>query len=67
MSFVGDYTVKADSKGRIAIPSAFRKLLEKDEGERFVFRKDVFQNCLVLIPIKEWEVQVFVLRKKLND
>ncbi|MFB6340752.1 division/cell wall cluster transcriptional repressor MraZ [Saccharicrinis sp. FJH62] len=67
MSFVGDYTVKADSKGRIAVPSAFRKLLERDEGERFVFRKDVFQNCLVLIPIKEWEVQVAVLRKKLND
>jgi MraZ protein len=67
MLFVGDYTVKADSKGRIAIPSAFRKLMENDEATRFVFRKDIFQDCLVLIPMAEWEVQVEVIRKKLND
>lgn len=67
MSFVGDYTVKADAKGRIAIPSAFRKLLENQAGERFVFRRDIFQNCLVLIPFAEWELQVEVLRKRLNE
>ena len=67
MSFVGDYTVKADAKGRIAIPSAFRKMMAGSIGERFVFRKDIFQNCLVLMPIQEWEKQVALLRKKLND
>ena len=59
--------VKADSKGRIAIPSVFRKVLSRDECTRLVLRKDIYQHCLVLIPEKEWEEQVAVLRKKLND
>lgn len=67
MSFVGDYTVKADVKGRVAIPSAFRKLLEKEEGERFVFQKDVFLNCLNLYPLAIWEERVSELKQKLNN
>lgn len=67
MSFVGDYTVKADVKGRVAIPSAFRKLLENEVGERFVFQKDVFQNCMNLYPIKIWENKVAELKRKLNN
>lgn len=67
MSLVGDYQVKADSKGRIAVPSAFRKqLVALGEGE-FVLRKDIFQNCLVLYPRTEWDKQVEYLRVKLND
>ncbi len=67
MSFVGDYMVKADSKGRIAIPAVFRKVLSREECTRLVLRKDIYQHCLVLIPEKEWENQVAVLRQKLND
>lgn len=67
MSFVGDYTVKADTKGRVAIPSAFRKQLDGESQGRFVLRKDVFQNCLVLYPMKEWDHQVELLRLRLND
>ena len=67
MSLVGDYQVKADSKGRIAVPSAFRKqLVASGEGE-FVLRKDIFQNCLVLYPRAEWDKKVEYLRVTLNE
>lgn len=67
MSFVGDHNVKADAKGRVAVPSAFRKQFVSAEQGRFVLRKDIFQNCLVLYPVTEWNRQVDLLRTKLND
>lgn len=67
MSLVGDYQVKADLKGRIVVPSSFRKQLLASDATEFVLRKDIFQNCLVLYPRKEWDEQVEYLRTKLND
>lgn len=67
MSLVGDYQVKADLKGRIAVPASFRKQLLASEAVEFVLRKDIFQNCLVLYPRQEWDAQVEYLRTRLND
>lgn len=67
MSLVGDYQVKADAKGRIAVPSTFRKQLVALGEDEFVLRKDIFQNCLVLYPKSEWDKQVSYLREKLNE
>ena len=66
MSFVGNYTVKSDAKNRIAIPAAFRKLLAEQEEKRFIIQKDIFQNCLILYPMSEWQIQIERLRKSLN-
>ncbi len=59
--------MKADAKGRVAVPSAFRKQFVSDGAVRFVIRKDIYQNCLVLYPEAEWNRKVDELRKRLND
>lgn len=66
MSFVGNHTVKTDAKNRIAIPAPFRKLLTESEETGFILQKDIFQNCLTLYPISEWNIQVEQLRTSLN-
>ena len=33
---------------------------------RFVVKKDIFEQCLVLYPIEEWERQNAIIRSKIN-
>ncbi|NOZ47487.1 MAG: division/cell wall cluster transcriptional repressor MraZ [Chlorobi bacterium] len=65
-SFIGDYNCKADAKGRILFPSAFKRQMASSANERFVIKKDLFEKCLVLYPIDEWERQNKIIRSKIN-
>lgn len=47
--FLGNIEAKTDAKGRVFIPAGFRKQLQAASEERLVLRKDVFQDCLVLL------------------
>lgn len=33
---------------------------------RFVVKKDIFENCLVIFPYDEWQKQVELIRSRLN-
>ena len=65
-TFIGDYTCKVDVKGRIILPAAFKKQMPADAQDHFVVRKDIFENCLVLFAIEDWNRQLAKIRKKLN-
>ena len=52
ITFIGEYTCKVDAKGRIMLPSAFKKQLPAAAQEKFVVKRDVFENCLVMYPIQ---------------
>jgi len=65
-SFIGDYLVKIDSKGRALLPSAFKKQMPVTAGDRFVVKKDIYEKCLILYTMDEWERQNEILRSKLN-
>lgn len=65
-TFIGDYTCKVDVKGRIILPVAFKKQMPADAQDHFVVRKDIFENCLVLYAIEDWNRQLEKFRKKLN-
>lgn len=65
-TFVGDFPCRVDAKGRIMLPSVFKKQLSASAQDRFVVRKDVFDKCLVLYPSDEWDRQVKILRSRLN-
>ena len=65
-TFIGDYTCKVDVKGRIILPAAFKKQMPADAQDHFVVRKDIFENCLVLYAIEDWNRQLVKIRKKLN-
>ena len=66
MRFLGNIEGKVDSKGRVFLPSAFRKALACGDGDAMVLRKDVFQDCLVLYPEAVWNEQMDSLRLRLN-
>lgn len=66
MRFLGKTEAKLDIKGRVFLPSSFRKELQSFEVERLVLRKDVFNDCLVVYPENIWNRQMDALRKRLN-
>ncbi len=53
--FIGTYECKADTKGRIMIPVALKKQLAAQMQDGFVLKRAVFNRCLELYPLKEWE------------
>ena len=61
MRFLGKTEAKLDIKGRVFLPSSFRKELQSFEVERLVLRKDVFNDCLVVYPENIWNRQMDAL------
>ena len=70
---IGTYECKVDVKGRILIPSAFKKQLSPVINKGFVLKRAVFQSCLELYPIAQWEELISKInslnrfKKKNND
>jgi MraZ protein len=64
--FIGEYTCKLDNKGRVILPAAFKKQMSGSNQEKFVIKKDIFESCLVLYPMEEWDRQIKIIRKKIN-
>ncbi len=60
---IGTYECKIDVKGRLLIPSAFKKQLAPVIPKGFVLKRAVFQNCLELYPLEQWEELI----KKVNS
>ena len=58
----GTYDCKVDAKGRLMMPVALKKQLAGILQEGFVLRRSVFQKCLELYPMSEWQV----LMQKIN-
>jgi MraZ protein len=65
-TFIGDYMCKVDVKGRIILPMAFKKQMPADAQDHFVVRKDIFENCLVLYSIEDWNRQLVKIRRRMN-
>jgi MraZ protein len=65
-TFIGDYTGKVDAKGRLTFPSALKKQMGSASEDRFVVKKDIFEKCLVLYPMEEWERQNTLIRNRIN-
>ena len=66
MRLLGNIEAKTDSKGRVFLPAAFRKVLQGEEGTALVLRKDVFQPCLTLYPESAWNEQMDIVRQRIN-
>lgn len=54
-SLIGTYECKVDAKGRVMLPVAMKKQLNPIIEKGFVIKRAVFQPCLELYPIDEWE------------
>ena len=56
ITLIGTYECKVDAKGRLMVPSALKKQLAPVLQDGFVIKRAVFQNCLELYPMEEWNV-----------
>ena len=54
-TLIGTYECKVDAKGRLMRPVAFKKQLASVTEKGFVLKRAVFQPCLELYPMQEWE------------
>ena len=66
-TFLGKYEAKADVKGRVFVPSVYRKLLPDAEKERIVMRKDTDNDCLMIYPEHIWNEKVQALQHVLDE
>ena len=67
MRFLGNIEAKTDAKGRVFLPSTFRKVLQASGEESLVMRKDIHQKCLVLYPESVWNERVDALRARISE
>ena len=63
--FIGTYECKADEKGRIMLPVSLKKQLSDKLKNGFVIKRAVFNSCLELYPLKEWD-ELMLRINKLN-
>ncbi|MGY8931618.1 MAG: division/cell wall cluster transcriptional repressor MraZ [Flavobacteriales bacterium] len=55
ISILGTYECKADIKGRIMLPSGLKKQILPVLNDGFVVKRSVFNKCLEIHPMSEWE------------
>ena len=65
VNLIGTYEGKADAKGRLVLSAALKKQLLPMLQDGFVLKRSVFQPCLELYPMAEWN-QMMAKVNKLN-
>ena len=63
INLIETYEVKADSKGRVMVPSGLKKQLQPILNEGFVLKRSIFRQCLELFPMSEWNKEAEGLGK----
>ena len=62
-SITGTYECKVDAKGRLMLPSPLKKQLADSLQDGFVLKRSVFQSCLELYPMSEWNLMMQKINK----
>ncbi|MCP2028688.1 MraZ protein [Flavobacterium sp. HSC-32F16] len=62
-TIVGTYECKVDAKGRLMIPAPLKKQLAVSLQDGFVLKRSVFQQCLELYPMDEWNLMMAKINK----
>jgi MraZ protein len=66
ITFSNIYPVTVDDKGRVVLPSSFKKEMGESIEMMFVVEKDVYDRCLNIYPYSTWLIKVEKLRERLN-
>jgi MraZ protein len=62
-TIVGTYECKVDSKGRLLMPVPLKKQWNASLQDGFVLKRSVFQQCLELYPMQEWNIMMQKINK----
>ena len=62
-TIIGTYECKVDAKGRLLLPAPLKKQLTVSLQEGFVLKRSVFDPCLELWPMSEWNLMMLKINK----
>jgi MraZ protein len=62
-AIIGTYECKVDVKGRLMMPASLKKQLSDTLQNGFVLKRSVFQKCLELYPMSEWNLEMEKINK----
>jgi MraZ protein len=62
-TIIGTYECKVDAKGRVLLPSSLKKQLTPSLQNGFVLKRSVFQPCLELYPMDQWNEMMAKINK----
>jgi MraZ protein len=51
----GNYTARIDVKGRLKLPTSFRRLIDEKHGSEF-YITSLTGDCVRIYPLPEWEL-----------
>lgn len=66
VSFSNIYPATVDDKGRVVVPSSFKREMGEAIETTYVVEKDVYDQCLNIYPHSTWLIKVERLRHRLN-
>jgi MraZ protein len=64
--FLGSFKYSVDTKGRISIPSKFRKYVNEQANDTFIMTRGIVQ-CIDIYPYDFWKEEVLVRVNQLDD
>jgi MraZ protein len=64
--FTGTYNATIDEKGRIVLPSAYKKEMGDMATEPLVIERNLFKECLDIYPEKFWNARVEAFKSTLD-
>lgn len=62
-TIIGTYECKVDAKGRLLLPAPLKKQLTASLQNGFVLKRAVFDTCLELWPMNEWDLMMQKINK----
>ena len=66
-TFIGNIEARLDGKGRVFIPSGYRKILAEMGSQHIVMRRDTDNECIIFYPEHVWQAKVNQLRSALDE
>ncbi len=64
--FTGTYNATIDDKGRIVLPSAFKKEMGELALEPLIIERNLFKECLDIYPERFWKDRVAAFKSTLD-
>lgn len=58
INLFGVHEQKVDNKGRVLFPSGLKRQLSQVLNEGFVMKRSIFEKCLELYPMSEWQSEM---------
>ncbi|MCF8358556.1 MAG: hypothetical protein K9H26_07335 [Prolixibacteraceae bacterium] len=64
--FSSHYNATIDDKGRVVLPSAYKRDMIEDADRIVYVEKDPYEACLNIYPLSSWSGRISLIKSRLN-